>query len=287
MGPMSVDGMPSVPPRPGVRTPVLVDGHVHFHAGFDEARFFAAASRNFERAARRLGLPPDTPGVLVFTESAGTDQFSRLSARAGSRAVEKPAVAATGEETSLRILSPGPGGPLLVVAGRQLQTAEGLEVLGFPLRPGIPDGLPTRAALSAVVERGATAVIPWGFGKWWLARGRLLRQLTVEGAPPFLLADTGHRPGWLHVPDAIREAGRRGAAVLTGSDPLPFAGQESRAGSNCFRVDMENAVHSPARALVEALERLAGTPERVDRRPGPVTFFRTQLAMQFRKRLAS
>lgn len=287
MEPMPADGSLPVSPSPGIRTPVLVDGHVHFHPGFDEGRFFAAAARNFERAARVLDLPPDTPGVLVLTESTGTDHFSGLAARAGSGAVGGPVVATTGEESSLRILLPGSGGPLLVVAGRQLQTAEGLEVLGFPLRPGIPDGLPIRAALAAVTDQGAAAVIPWGFGKWWFARGRLLRRLTGERLPRFLLADTGHRPGWFPVPNHMREARTRGAPVLTGSDPLPLAGQESRAGSSCFRVDMADATRAPGRALVQALGFLAGQPEQVDRRPGPVTFLRTQVAMQRRKRLAS
>lgn len=273
-------------PPHGGPAPILVDGHVHFHPGYDEGRFFAAASRNFQGAARRLGLPPDTPGALVFTESAGADHFSALAARARSGAAD-PAVAATGEETSLRILRPESGGALLVVAGRQIQTAEGLEVLAFPLRTGIPDGLAIRAVLAAVADEGAIAVIPWGFGKWWFTRGRLLRRLVTAGHLPFLLADTGHRPRWLPSPGIMRDAERRGDALLTGSDPLPLPGQESRAGSSCFRLDVEDALDSPGQALVRALGPLAGTPERVDQRPGPVTFFRTQLAMQRRKRLPS
>jgi hypothetical protein len=264
---------------------VLVDGHVHFHDRFDETRFFHAARRNFERAAEALGVAPGWEGVLVLTESAGADHFARLMAREGSPDGGLWHVEATGERTSLRVQDPASGATLVVIAGRQIQTEEGLEVLAFPLRASIPDGAPIRTVLAEVAAAGALSQVPWGFGKWWRRRGRVVRDLLSESPDsPLLLADTGHRPSWTPRPRQLAEAERLRRATLTGSDPLPLAGEESRAGSCCFVVSLPASAEGPAERVRNALAALERSPTRHERRPGAVDFATKQVAMQIRKR---
>lgn len=53
------------------------------------------------------------------------------------------------------------------MAGRQIVTAEKLEVLALGTDLDIDDGRPIREVLSLVTENGGLPVIPWGAGKWW------------------------------------------------------------------------------------------------------------------------
>jgi hypothetical protein len=272
--------------------PALVDGHVHFHPGFDERRFFVSAAGNLENAARELDLADGWEGVLVLTEVAGRSYFGELQGRASAEAsgdsVHGLLVLETSEELSVRIAGLDGGRTLTVVGGRQIQTSEGLEVLAFPMREEVPDGLPVRTALEAVGERLATGVIPWGPGKWSLRRGRVLEALLHArrgGELAFLLADTGHRPTWAALPTALRLSDADGRPRLTGSDPLPLWGEASRAGSCCFEIVLEGSESEPARALQRALGTSVGGLQCVERRPGVLDFAAKQVAMQARKRL--
>jgi hypothetical protein len=269
----------------------LVDAHVHFHPAFDERLFFSAAARNFAAAARDLRLDEGWEAILVLTEIAGRDYFAELRGRAspdGRAPVDGPTVRATREVGSVRVGRTEGGEPITVIGGRQIQTSEGLEVLAFPLGDEVPDGLAIRSVLAAVTERQATAVIPWGPGKWSLRRGRILRELLRErrsGERRFLLADTGHRPAWAPAPALLRATGEGGGPQLTGSDPLPLWGEASRAGSCCFEIALEGSSSEPCRALQRALEASEDELRRVERRPGLLRFALAQAAMQARKRL--
>lgn len=270
----------------GGACPALVDAHVHFHPGFDEVVFLTSAGRNFAGAARRLGLPDPWKPVIVLTEIEGHDYFGRLQDRTGQFIGGNLQVVETGEDSSIGVDLHIGSGPLTLIAGRQIQTREGLEVLGFPLRNDVPDGLPVRSVLTALEERGVSSVIPWGLGKWWLRRGALLEELLRargDEAADFHLADTRHRPAWAPLPAVLRRCEESGEPTLTGSDPLPLWGECSRAGTCCFEIALDH-LDGPARALQRALRTSAGGLRRVESRPGVVSFVAKQAAMQVRKR---
>ncbi len=264
---------------------VLVDAHVHLHPRYDEGRFFDAALRNFREAAEAMEVGEDWHGVLVFTEVSGVDRFGALVSRSGDSLGGGWTVEATSEEVSLRLRRREEERGLTVVAGRQVQTAEGLEVLCFPLRRSISDGLPILDVLRLAPERGSLSVVPWGFGKWMGRRGRTLRALLDhEPELPFLLADTGHRPRWLPGPSRIRGSEPPGRPIVTGSDPLPLPGEEARAGSCCFTATVHGFEERPAEGLRAALAALDRSPERYERRAGIGRMTTSQVGMQIRKR---
>lgn len=263
---------------------ILVDGHVHYHDGFDPTRFFDGARAHFDAAARELGLPAQTPGCLMFTESAWDHAFRAFR---DASAAHLPAgwTLEAAEEAHSLFARREDGGLLLLVAGRQVVTREGLEILALGTDREFEDGLATRRALDAVRESGAIAVLPWGFGKWWLGRGALVREIVGEArSPELFLGDNAGRPRLAPRPALFRRAAARGIGVLPGSDPLPFASETGTAGCYGFRVAGELDPERPARSLDAAIRTHKGPFAGFGRRTGIARFGRHQVAMQWVKR---
>lgn len=264
-----------VPPQ----VPLLVDAHVHLHACFDRDTFLDAALANFRRGAGELGIGGPFLGCLLLAEMEGERWFQRLRGEpGGGRWSFEP----TEEESSLVARSAG-GERLLVVAGRQVRTREGLEVLGLATTEEFPDGLPFEDALARVRWSGAVPVLPWGFGKWWLYRGGLIEALLRRPEPKWIfLGDNGGRPEVGGTPRLLREARRRGIPVLPGSDPLPLAGHQARAGSYGFLVQDGVDERQPAAALRQWLRGLAIQPPTFGGCQGLAQFCRDQLNLRTR-----
>jgi hypothetical protein len=243
---------------------------------YDRERFLRAAWTNFERARERLGLA-GADYVLCFTEDARHDVFREL---ASSRRAGSIEIRPTEEEGALSVTLGAQR--LHLIAGRQIMTAEGLELLALATRTPIPDGISLADGLARVRAAGAVAVIPWAFGKWWGRRGAALRAALAEQDPPDL-GDNSARPSLLADPELFRRARARGRAVLPGTDPLPLRGHEARAGSYGFVLEGGLSSTHPARDLAAALRALTGPPRRFGRRVGPIEFVRDQVALRLRK----
>jgi hypothetical protein len=123
---------------------VPIDAHVHIHECLDLATFLDTAAANFAAASGDPGPPPGFPaaaaprpraadGVLLLTEGEGEDRFAELVALAGTgAAVGGWTFAATAEDRSLTTVRASRS--LAIVAGRQVATRDGLEVLFFGTR---------------------------------------------------------------------------------------------------------------------------------------------------------
>ncbi len=260
---------------------LLIDAHVHLHDCYSPGRFLDHAAENFERAAAAGGGDAPT-GALLLTESAGVDRFARLEAGGedtGGWTIERTADAAT-------LLARHGARRLVLVAGRQVVTREGLEVLLLGARATLADRQPIRDVLAEGERAGALRVVPWGVGKWLFARGRLLDQL-IDAARPgdgFFLGDSAGRPFfWTH-PRHFALAARRGIQVLPGTDPLPFPDQVARPGSFGFRLAWPAGTPLSAEAIKTLLRHPDAqlTPYGRLERLGP--FIRHQIGMQLRKR---
>lgn len=261
---------------------VLVDGHVHFYDVYDETRFFEAAVSNLQHGAAQLGIGGSCSGCLALTESSGNSHFDRFARRADQRAERGPwSFRSTAEPHSL-IAYHEDGRRLALIAGRQTATAEGVEVLTLASSQAIEDGLPVRDVLARAAADGTLAVLPWGFGKWWFGRGRLLKRL-LEERERLLLADSGCRLRGSRYPSILRLAETGSHFVLAGSDPFPIEGHEARAGSYGFELAGPLDWRAPAAWLVARLRELRSSPRVFGelQRLGP--FWRSQLGMQVRK----
>jgi SAM-dependent methyltransferase len=263
---------------------LLVDAHVHIHESSALERLLDAAAANFSDARHRLPTEGEVLGCLMLTESAGVDCFAamadgRLSAGAWQ-------IRPTAEPVALLAVRSGTL-PVLVIAGRQIVSAERIEVLGLGTREQIPDGQTLAATIDAVRAHGALAVLPWGFGKWWGARGHILDAYLGSAAPgKIFLGDNGGRPIGVPAPRQFARAVSRGMLVLPGSDPLPLAGEIERIGGYGFVLHLKLDLDRPARALKAHLEGLDRQPASFGRLLNPGRFLAAQLALRLGSRPA-
>jgi len=269
---------------------LILDGHVHIHDCFDIPRFFASAFFNCRQAARNAGCDLPHIPVLLLTEGRGQRVFQRIQeeTRKGNNGIgEEHAggfrVFATEEGESLRVQRMD-GAYLYLVSGRQIVTAERLEVLALSTVSEIPDGLPLEATVAAVGEEGALPVIPWGFGKWTGRRGRILKRFMENASrSDFFLGDNGGRPAFLPEPAHFLLGKERGIRILPGSDPLPYPSETDRAGSFGFALRVSLDPGRPAHGIRMALSDHATRPEPYGRLETPFRFLRNQIAMQMMK----
>jgi hypothetical protein len=257
---------------------VLIDAHVHLHDCFAIPRFLEAAVANFTAAASALEAPA-VPGCLLLADCAGARGFDRLR-RERPRGWRLETLA---DGLSVRATEDTTAHAVLLMAGAQIRTAERLEVLGLITRARIEDGLTLQEAVSRVTEAGGVPVVPWGFGKWTFGRRKRLEAALHRPEPGFLLGDNGGRP-LLRQPPLLAEAEQRGLPVLHGSDPLPFADHETRAGSCGFMLDAVLPEDAPAPALRSALARLHEPPPAFREARPLSAFVRDQLRMHLRRR---
>jgi hypothetical protein len=234
---------------------IVVDTHAHLYPCYDVDRFFAAARRNLSRIASGRDV---CARVLCLTERATENAFAdlrgeRLRPR-GWHVVHCP------DRTAVRVAAED-GFELMVVAGRQVVTQEGLEVLALGVTVAIPNGLAGRETIDRTRALDGLPVLPWSPGKWIGRRGRLVRALIETAAPgQLLLGDVALRPRPSPEPRLLTLGRRRGFTLLAGSDPLPLAGEERHVGRYATAVDGVVSPATPSAFLRASLCEVGAAP---------------------------
>ena len=269
---------------------LLIDAHVHIYDCFDLEKFFDSAYTNFKSAAGKLGHANDFTGILLLAETSKDNWFNRLSDYADGK--DLPEGKNTGNWTFRRTdeihslyAKSGNSQNLLLIAGRQIGTGEGLEILALSIIERFKDGTPIKNLIEDIKDKDGIPVIPWGFGKWMGRRGTILNKM-IETAKDsdFYLGDNGNRPSFMPLPSQFKLARDKNIHNLPGSDPLPFASEVGRAG--CFGIIMPNELseEKPAEYLREMLKEPGKILQNYGTLEQPYRFFRNQIASQLRKR---
>ena len=269
-----------------------VDAHVHLHPCYDPDELLQNAYDNLT-AAGRAGHSAPQAHFLLLAECAADDCFGALRSLAdgqpGSEAasglrLRHWAVAPTAEPVS--VVARHGQRELFIVAGRQVACLEGLEVLVLGTTHRFDDGRPIREVLQESDALGVPRVIPWGPGKWFFRRGRLLNELVAEFRKPTLfLGDEGGRPVFWGYPQHFAHAARLGVRDLPGTDPLPFPHDVGKVGRMGLKVTIDFDPDRPGESLLRALTRFEAPLERFATLEPPLRFVRNQIGMQLRKRL--
>ena len=271
-----------------------VDAHVHLHSCYDPDDLLQNAYDNLNAVASNGADPAARKAYfLLLAECAPDNCFGALRALADGRTPSNGASAlrlrhwtvASTQETVSVVAQRGEQ-ELFIVAGRQVACREGLEVLVLGTTHRFADGRPIRDVLRESDALGVPRVIPWGPGKWFFRRGRLLNELVAEFRKPTLfLGDEGGRPVFWGYPQHFAHAARLGVRDLPGTDPLPFPHDVAKVGRMGLKVAIDLDPDRPAESLLRALTQVGAPLERFATLEPPLRFVRNQIGMQLRKRL--
>jgi len=267
---------------------IVLDAHVHIQPRFDLNDFLMIALENFQLRHRESGAQDSLTSCLLLAEGKSLDFFSVLG-KEGRQPTGRVAgwqVRATAEDHAVQLSHASyPGARMFVMAGRQVITEEKLEVLALATSAEIANGRPLAETVDAVRSGGGLAVLPWGVGKWLGKRGELVGRFLQEASPESLfVGDNGGRPVFWPRPALFDRAQRRGIRLLSGSDPLPLAGEESRVATFGAMIDGELSDALPAAELKSLLcnPRISITP--FGNQVGLLQFFRMQLGLRLQKK---
>jgi hypothetical protein len=254
---------------------VLVDAHAHFHPGFERRTFLDAAARNLGSAASH---PSRVTGILMMAEPhLSGDPLAPWREGDG---INSWTIEPTRESESL-LARRGDGLTIALVAGRHLVSMEGLDVLALATDAEFLIRRPLHELIAQIHMARGVPVIPWGFGKWWGGRRRVLMRLVAgEHALPVLLADSGCRPAHSAEHVAFRSARRSGFPVLGGSDPLPIPSHATRVGSYGFVMPGRLQPANPAAQVRDYLRGLRKSPETFGRRASALGFVVSQISLR-------
>lgn len=275
----------------GERELILVDAHVHLRPCFAISPFLEGAHESFKRAACSYSSDVPFVGVLCFTDSHQSEGFSRLIDYCKTRGIDEErwkgwGVQPTMESTSVCLIAreDQTGNALIGIAGRQIVSQEHLEVLAIGTDEQFAQDAPITDVICDIAQAGAIPIIPWGVGKWWNTRGRIIERLVQRtDLPDFFLGDSGNRPAFWPQPSQFRQARALGIKNLPGSDPLPVRSDIRRVGSFGFALegplDWDRPVHDLKEKLLDP--RTAVRP--YGERESALRFVRNQVMMQYHK----
>ena len=281
--------MSAQPASDSYKSLVIMDAHVHIYDCFDLRTLLHSAYANFDRLAKEAGYEGRFTGILFLTETQRDDWFHKLLSWAEDGG-PPPGESANGwrfektEETDSLYAVEGAGKRLILIAGRQIVTAENLEVLALGTEQKFRDRQPIAEVVKLVKASGAIPVVPWGTGKWLGKRGRILTNLmSGMGSEGLFLGDNSGRPWFWRRPTHFRLARQKNMRILPGTDPLPFPTQAGRAGSFGFMIRSNVDSDRPASDILRQLRNPETEIIPCGRLEKTVPFLRNQTTIQFRK----
>jgi hypothetical protein len=240
-------------------TRLIADGHVHLYPFYDLPRAVASLEGNL----RRHGVSGIPAGFLA--ERSDCHIFEDL----GQGRQRMPGLDFRPAGEGCLALRGEAGPRLLLFAGRQIVTAERLEVLALTVDLPLADGLPVSRVVEHVRAAGGVPVLAWAPGKWFFKRGAVVAKLLRgSSAGELLLGDTTLRPTLWAEPRLMRLARRRGFGILAGSDPLPFPGEEGNLGRYATVLEGDIDIARPVAGVRRILSSCGGVGPPVGTRGG-------------------
>ncbi len=205
---------------------IHLDAHVHIYPFYDVPRLLLAALNQMPRIA------PTDLRILCLAERADCSFFQALAQDEIRLPGDIWRIVAWDPAGGVKIRHLPDHRDLWILAGRQIVSAERIEVCSLFSDEPIEDGQPAEKIIRTILKGTGLPALDWAPGKWLFKRGALVRALVKKFKPEeLILVDTSLRPlGW-PAPGLYAAARKQGRAVLAGSDPLPFAGEEDLAGS--------------------------------------------------------
>lgn len=245
---------------------LIADTHVHIYPSYDLGMAVSALSENLAE------INASATPVAILAERHDCHFFRKA---ADGKLPEPYSDVVTAFDGSSILFSVDEKTSLFMFPGRQIVTAERLEILCLLADADIEDGLPASEVIELSLQAGGIPVLSWAVGKWLFGRSRVVKNLLQQYQPDkLLLGDTAMRPVFWGEPVLMKRAAEIGFRIVAGTDPLPFNGQEKIIGKYASLIDADIDAENPAFGLRAALLTPGVTIRSVGRRSGPVEFFR-------------
>lgn len=234
-------------------TRVRIDGHGHFHRCYEIGAFIRAAYRNlyagFSQSDAEARL-----GCLFLAGVGGSDPLLRIDSEQ-HLLPDGWTVTRTSEGASLLSFDGTPR--IALVGGRQVKTAERLEVLTFGSTAPVVSGKPFDSTLTQAAQNSELVIVPWALGKWRLGReARVKAALEALDDPKaaVFLGDNANRCSRF-APKALDRLAGLSRGVLPGSDSIAHPDEVERVGAFGFEVRCEVDLLAPQASIFRALRR--------------------------------
>jgi hypothetical protein len=267
---------------------MLIDSHVHIYDCFDIDKFLTGAWNNFSAAIRLHGFEQSPDRVLMLAETSRDHWFRRIVESTQSESVPTAPIAESwrfkavdGDDCAV-IASGSHGETLVLIAGRQIVTAEGIEVLALGTTETIPDGTPLNDVEELLTAYDALLVLPWGVGKWLGRRGQLVMRFIKSSrrrANTFV-GDICGRPSFWPRSQKFSSADTFGVRILPGTDPLPLKSETTRVGECGVFVFATVDMSAPTRELKKILRDREARISPYIRRERLLRFVRNQVSIR-------
>ena len=250
-----------------------IDTHVHVYHCYEAEKFLSQAVSNSDASDPAANL------ILCLTESSGFNFFQELMNKASSNTLiagwsisEVPGQPA--------VVLKKPEKIIIIIAGRQIITKQGLEVIALFNNMEYNDGEETQTIIDKIIEDNGIAVLPWGVGKWLGKRGAIITDLLKRNKPDKLvIADISARPCLWPDPEQFSLAKKSGYNCLYGTDPLPLNYDQLRIASAGMVLDLPS---DPVQAIADMKNTLiAQAPEKIfGKRVSTLRFLKDQLMLR-------
>ena len=264
---------------------IVFDGHVHIYDCYNLEKFFTEAFRNFSSISATLQSTSSISYFMLLAETAGCYYFKKLQERArdvGKYPATPWRVEESGEAFSLYVFHDDfPSMRLVLAAGRQLITKEKLELLALLTDQEFSDGMTLEKGIAEVTRAGGLAVCPWGAGKWLGSRGEILTTYMMSGGKELYLGDSGGRPSLWPRP-ALLKGEDVADKLVSGSDPLPLGGEESRVGQFGSFVACDSPEEQPVAFLRKQLNSTEVELTGYGSLCSPLKFLKNQVALRLK-----
>ncbi len=264
---------------------IIADTHVHIYDCFQLEEFLDSALNNFTLNAKQLTSQDNFTPILFLADIKGKDNFCQLQQYSQQGDINNSPINNwtfhnTQEKLSLYARNQN-NQIIFLIAGRQIVTAEKLEVLALITEHTFAEGLPLEVTIKQIITAGGIPVLPWGVGKWIGKRGKTLSNLLKKNIHSILfLGDNGNRPGFWSQPFYLQIAKKQGLGILPGTDPLPLASESSRPGSFGFMIQGNLNHEKPGTHIKQMLLDSKTNIQAYGSLESPWKFIRNQLAMK-------
>lgn len=262
----------------------FLDGHAHLEHEDMLPDLVENSLANMRLAAGSMRQAHPLQGMLLLAELAGQSWGSvvRSWAVSGKQFTGQSTwqIRATSEYSAV-ICENKEGDQLCCIMGRQVNTAENIELLLFGSQK-VYEKQPLIESVTHCLQDGTLVIVPWGVGKWLGKRGQLVTDMLVDrGINGYYLGDNGNRPRfWKAVPQ-FKVAREKQIPLIYGSDPLFLPGEVKRVGSYGNIVPKRLNLEYPLQGLKDALDAKAAALVPYGHLQNASSFFMSQIRLRF------